>query len=141
MRRANVAIVRENHPLPTMDKLLPKMKNAKFFTKLDIKDAFHQIEIQPDSRHITTFITSKGLFRYKRLMFGISCAPEIFQKVIERMLLGCEGVINFIDDILIYGEDLVEHDIRLRKVINVLEENNVILSKDKCIFGKREVNF
>lgn len=141
MRRANAAIVRENHPLPTMDKLLPKMKNAKFFSKLDIKDAFHQIEILPDSRHITTFITSKGLFRYKRLMFGISCAPEIFQKVIERMLLGCDGVISFIDDILVYGEDLQEHDMRLKKVMNVLEENNVILSKEKCTFRKRELNF
>lgn len=141
MRRANEAIVRENHPLPTMDKLLPKMKNAKVFTKLDIKDAFHQLEIDPASRHITTFITSKGLFRYKRLMFGISCAPEIFQKTLERMLLGCEGVVNYIDDILIYGKDLIEHDSRLKKVISVLNENNVVIRNDKCCFRMEKVNF
>uniref|UniRef100_A0A2H1X000 RNA-directed DNA polymerase n=1 Tax=Spodoptera frugiperda TaxID=7108 RepID=A0A2H1X000_SPOFR len=57
MRRANMAIKRENHPLPTMDQLLPKMREAKLFTKLDIKDAFHHIELHPDSRPITTFIT------------------------------------------------------------------------------------
>ncbi|XP_022836497.1 uncharacterized protein K02A2.6-like [Spodoptera litura] len=141
MRRANKAILRENHPLPTMDKLLPKMKNAKYFSKLDIKDAFHQIELHPDSRHITTFITSKGLFRYKRLMFGISCAPEIFQKTLERMLLGCEGTINFIDDILVYGKNIEEHDQRLEKVIKTLEENNVVLRKDKCTFRQQKVQF
>ncbi|CAH1994375.1 unnamed protein product [Acanthoscelides obtectus] len=141
MRRANEAIIRENHPLPTMDKLLPKMKNAKVFTKLDIKDAFHQLEIDPASRHITTFITSKGLFRYKRLMFGISCAPEIFQKTLERMLLGCEGVVNYIDDILIYGKDSLEHDLRLKKVISVLNENNVVIRNDKCCFRMEKVSF
>lgn len=70
MRRANTANLHENHPLPTMDKLLLKMKSAKYFSKLDIKDAFHQVELHPDSRYITTFITSKGLFRYKRLIFS-----------------------------------------------------------------------
>lgn len=94
MRRANAAIRRENHPLQIMDKLLPRVRDAKYFSKLDIRDAFHQLDLHPDSRHITTFITSRGLFRYKRLMFGITCAHEIFQKTIERILLGCDGVIN-----------------------------------------------
>lgn len=76
MRRANLAIKRENHPLPTMEQLLPKIQNAKMFSKLDIKDAFHQLELVPESRHITTFISGKGFYRFKRLMFGITCAPE-----------------------------------------------------------------
>ncbi|KAG6461364.1 hypothetical protein O3G_MSEX012576 [Manduca sexta] len=134
MRRANAAIKRENHPLPTMDQLLPKIRNAKLFSKLDIKDAFHHIVLHPDSRFITTFITNKGLFRYKRMMFGITCAPEIFQKTLERILLGCEGVINFIDDILIYGKDLKEHDNRLNKVLQVLEQYNVVLRPEKCVY-------
>lgn len=141
MRRANAAIQRENHPLPTMEELLPKVREAKIFSKLDIRDAFHHIELHPDSRHITTFITSKGLYQYKRMMFGISCAPEIFQKTLERILLCCEGVINFIDDILAFGKDLEEHDLRLKKVMAVLEENNVMLREDKCIFGVKKVHF
>ncbi|KAJ0169146.1 hypothetical protein K1T71_014941 [Dendrolimus kikuchii] len=131
MRRANKTISRENHPLPTMDKLLPKIKNARFFSKLDIKDAFHQLELHPDSRHITTFITSKGLYRYKRLMFGITCAPEIFQKTLERIFLECEGTVNFIDDILVYGESEEIHKQRLERVMKTLEDNNIVLSKDK----------
>ncbi|XP_055910452.1 uncharacterized protein K02A2.6-like [Eupeodes corollae] len=141
MRRANTAIKRENHPLPTMNELLPKVCDAKVFSKLDIKDAFHQIELHPNSRHITTFITSKGLFRYKRMMFGITCAPEIFQKLLERILLKCDGVMNFIDDILVYGKDETEHHERLNNVKEVLQQNNVVLCEEKCVYGLKKVQF
>lgn len=141
MRRANAAIMRENHPLPTMEHLLPRIRKAKYFTKLDIKNAYHQVELHPDSRHVTTFITSKGLYRYKRLMFGISSAPELFQKIMERMLIQCEGSINFIDDILVFGSSEKEHDARLKVVLGVLKENNVLLNEAKCIYKVQQVNF
>ncbi|XP_045452156.1 uncharacterized protein K02A2.6-like [Melitaea cinxia] len=141
MRRANTAIMRENHPLPSMEHLLPKIRKAKYFTKLDIKNAFHQVELHPDSRYITTFISSKGLYRYKRLMFGITCAPELFQKILEKMLLKCDGAINFIDDILIYGRTEQEHDLRLQNVSQVLKENNVLLNNDKCLYKVKQVSF
>ncbi|KAL0884211.1 hypothetical protein ABMA27_016213 [Loxostege sticticalis] len=120
MRRANMAILRENHPLPTMEHLLPKIRKAE---------------------HITTFISSKGLYRFKRLMFGITSAPELFQKILEKMLLKCDGAINFIDDILIYGRTEQEHDLRLQKVLQVLKENNVLLNDDKCLYKVQKVNF
>lgn len=141
MRRANKAILRENHPLPTMEHLLPKIRKAEYFTKLDIKNAFHQVELHPDSRHITTFISSKGLYRYKRLMFGITCAPELFQKILEKILLKCDGAINFIDDILIYGQTEQEHDMRLQRVLQVLKENDVLLNEEKCLYKVKKVNF
>lgn len=141
MRRANTAILRENHPLPCMDNLLPKIKKARYFSKLDIKNAFHQIEIHPNSRYLTTFITAKGLYRYKRLMFGITCAPELFQKIVEKMLIGLDGVMNFIDDILVYGEDELQHDERLSKVTEVLKNNNVLLNDDKCVYKVQKINF
>nr|XP_049707012.1 uncharacterized protein K02A2.6-like [Helicoverpa armigera] len=141
MRVANKAILREHYPLPTMDKLLPKFRKARIFSKLDIRDAFHQIEISEESRHITTFITTRGLFRYKRLMFGISCAPELFQKTLERILLPCEGTLNFIDDIIVYGSDEVEHKARLDRVLEVLKEYNVTLNQKKCVFNAKVVEF
>ncbi|XP_063634881.1 uncharacterized protein K02A2.6-like [Cydia splendana] len=141
MRRANTAILRENHPLPCMDKLLPEIGKAKYFSKLDIKDAFHQLELHPDCRHITTFITAKGLYQYKRLMFGISCAPEIFQKVLEKLLVKCDGVLNFIDDILVFGDNEEQHDMRLAMVLEVLKENDILLNEQKCIYKVRKVHF
>ncbi|XP_043471652.1 uncharacterized protein K02A2.6-like [Leptopilina heterotoma] len=141
MRCPNKAIIRKNHPIPTMHQLLPKFRKATVFSKLDISNAFHQIEIDENSRYITTFITSKGLFRYKRLMFGITCAPENFQNIMETMLLGCEGVVNFIDDIVVFGSDEKEHSMRLRHVLQVLRENNVLLNENKCIFNAKEIKF
>ena len=94
MRRANKAIIRENHPVPTMDQLITKFRKALLFSKLNIKLAFQQIELSEESRHITTFITNTRLYRYKRLMFGISCAPECFQTILERILLPAEGVLT-----------------------------------------------
>nr|CAI5858972.1 unnamed protein product [Callosobruchus analis] len=141
MRKANTAIKRENYPLPTIDSLLPKFRKARYFSRLDIKNAFHQVEISEESRYITTFITSKGLYRYKRLLFGINAAPEIFQKIVEKMLLPCEGTVNFIDDILIYGCTEKEHDSRVKSTLNLLKDNNVLLNKEKCMFKIQEIRF
>lgn len=141
MRRANQAIIREKHPLPTMDQLMPRFRNAKIFSKLDLKNSFHQLELSEDCRHITTFICSQGLFRYKRLMFGISCAPEFFQKNLERVLLPCTGVVNFIDDIVVYGSNRDEHGERLKKVLQVLKCNHILLNDAKCVFGVAQIEF
>ncbi|XP_055604197.1 uncharacterized protein K02A2.6-like [Uranotaenia lowii] len=132
MRRANEAVERENHPLPTFEDFLPHLAKAKFFSRLDVKNAFHQVEISERSRDITTFITRKGLFRYTRLMFGINCAPELFQKTMEQVLSGCEGCLVFIDDIIV-------HNMRLKKVLQRLREWNVVLNETKCIYGVSEM--
>ncbi|KAG7302949.1 hypothetical protein JYU34_012943 [Plutella xylostella] len=141
MRRANLAIIREKYPLPTMEQLLPKFRNAKVFSKLDLKNSFHQLELSQDSRYITTFICSHGLYRYKRLMFGISCAPECFQKNLERLLLHCEGVVNFIDDIVVFGSNEAEHETRLSKTLQVLHDNDVLLNDDKCVLRAKKIEF
>lgn len=141
MRLPNKAIIREKHPLPTMEDMMPNLRHSKWFSKLDIKSAFHQLEISEGSRHITTFITKQGLFRYKRLMFGISCAPEIFQKVMEKLLLGCDGCIVYIDDILIFARDELEHDQRLEKVLINLRNAGVKLNTNKSIIKVKSVVF
>lgn len=141
MRRANKAIKREIYPLPTIEGLLPKVYGSTIFSTIDVKNAFHQIEIASSSRYITTFITNRGLYRYKRLMFGISCAPEIFQKTMEKILIGCDGAEIYMDDILIHGKDDKQHSERLEIVQKRLKEYNVLLNKTKCIYGKREVVF
>lgn len=141
MRLANKAIIREKHPLPTMDDMLPNLRNSKWYSKLDITNAFHQVEISESSRHITTFISKQGLFRYTRLMFGISCAPELFQKVMEKLLLGCVGCVVYIDDILIFAETETEHDGRLECVLRKLRNAGVKLNKSKSEIKVKTVAF
>jgi hypothetical protein len=69
-------------PIPTVDEVIQVLNQSKVFSKLDIRLAYHQIELTPDSREITAFMTHKGVYRYKRLMFGVNCAPEMYNKVI-----------------------------------------------------------
>ena len=78
MRQANQAIVRKKHPVPTVEETLQEVSNDKVFSKLDLNMAFHQIELHPDSRDMTTFATPNGLYRYKRLLFGVNMATEKF---------------------------------------------------------------
>ena len=85
MRQANLAIVREKHPVPTVEETLQEVSNAKVFSKLDLNMAFHQIELHPDSRDITTFAVPNGLYRYKRLLFGVNMATEKFQKLFGKL--------------------------------------------------------
>ena len=86
MRAANQAIERERHPVPTVEDLIVDLNGATVFSKIDLNQGYHQLELDEDSRSITTFAMHIGLFRYKRLSFGINSAAEIFQKSIEEVL-------------------------------------------------------
>ena len=79
MREANKAILRERHLLPTLDEVIHDQNGATVFSKLDLNQGYHQLLLHPDSRRITKFSTHAGLFRYKRLSFGINAAAEKFQ--------------------------------------------------------------
>ena len=76
MRQAHCAVERERYPIPNIDEVLQDMNNSKVFSKLYLRWGYHQIESSEESCEITTFITHKGLYRYKRLRLGISSAPE-----------------------------------------------------------------
>ncbi|XP_055589748.1 uncharacterized protein K02A2.6-like [Uranotaenia lowii] len=140
MRYPNTAIQREYYPLPVIDTFLNRLRGSVCFSKLDITSAFHHIELHPDSRGITTFMTGRGLMRFKRLFFGINCAPEIFQRVMTQIVNGIDGVIVYIDDIVVTGRTRQEHDTRLRQVLKVIRQNNALLNEKKCSFGVDEID-
>ena len=96
--------------MPTVDELLRDMNGSQFFSKLDLKMGFYQFVLSPESRDITTFSTHVGTYRYKRLMFGISAAPEIYQREVANIISGITGVANLADDIIIHGKSKAEHD-------------------------------
>lgn len=75
------------------------------------------------------------ILRYKRLMFGVSCAPELFQKVMDTIVAGLEGVIVYLDDCLVSGRTQEEHDFRLNALLNRFKEYGVLLNWDKCVFN------
>ena len=87
------------------------------FSKLDLKWGYYQIELSEESRSI------KVLFRYKRLMFGITSAPEKYQQVIQQIWNDCSGTVNISDDVIVYGSDTAEHDEKLKKVLTRLRDS------------------
>ncbi|PIK47188.1 hypothetical protein BSL78_15958 [Apostichopus japonicus] len=141
MRSPNKVIRRERHITPTVDDLFHDINGATIFSKLDLNAGYHQIELDEASRFITTFSTHVGLRRYKRLNFGISSATKIFQNIIKQVLHGISGVINFSDDILVYGPSQSDHDKSLEAVFKRLSEHNLTINKEKCTFYKHALEF
>ncbi|XP_038063208.1 uncharacterized protein K02A2.6-like [Patiria miniata] len=141
MREANRAVQRERHPMPTLDDIITDLNGCTVFSTLDMTAGYHQFELEEECRNITTFSTHVGLFRYKRLMFGINAASEIFQSAVAQLLTGLSGCRNVSDDILVYGKDQQEHDRNLKAVLDRLQSHNARLNKSKCKFAQPEVKF
>ena len=141
MRQANRAIQRHHYPVPTVDELLRDMNGAQYFSKIDLKLGFHQFVLSPESRDITTFNTHVGVYRYKRLMFGINAAPELYQREVADIIRGLAGVANLADDIVIHGKTKSEHDQRLFDTLTRLEKAGMTLNRAKCVFGSRSIDF
>ena len=141
MRQANRAILREKHPMPTIEETLQEMSGAKVFSKLDLNMAFHQVELAPESRDITTFAAPNGLYHYKRLLFGVNMATEKFQHIIWQILKDCPGAHNIHDDIRVIGASEEEHDERLNQVMKKLEESGLTLNYDKCQIGVSSMEY
>ena len=141
MRQANSAIIREKHPIPTVEETLQEISHAKVFSRLDLNMAFHQIELHPDSRDITTFAAPNGLYRYKRLIFGVNMATEKFQQIMWQVIKDCPGTYNLHDDIIVVGADDKEHDENLNRTVHKLQESGLTLNYDKCEIGVNKMIF
>ena len=137
----NKCVKREVYPLPRISDMLSDLKEGVMFSKLDANSGFWQVKLDPKSKLLTTFVTPWGRFCFKRMPFGISSAPEYFQRAMEKILKGLDGVICLMDDILVYGKNANEHWYRLSKVLKRIEKSGVTLSKEKCEFGTSEVKF
>ena len=140
----NKYIVPENYPFPRIDDLVVRFRNAKYFTKLDIKWAFWSIPIREKDRYKTAFVTHHGHWQWKRLPFGLKSSPAIFQRCLANIIRKYnlnKSVVNYIDDILIFSETYEEHLKLIELTLNALFENGFKLNWQKCEFAAEEVVF
>ena len=136
-RPLNEALMREHHKLSTLDDVLPKFKNAKIFTKLDVKEAFWHIKLDTKSSFLTTMNTPIGRVRWTRLPFGLNVSSEIFQKHLSVALQGLEGIVNVADDIMIIGsgttteEAMKNHDENYENLKKRCQDKDIRLNEEK----------
>ena len=128
--------LREVHPLSMVDETLAQMAGAAVFSKLDANCGFWQIPL-----HENSFITPFGHFYFKKLPFGISSAPEYFQRRMSAILVEHRGVLCHMDDIFIFGCDQGEHDARLAAALRSIQAAGVTLNADKCLFSQTSISF
>lgn len=130
------------YPMPSIFDFRAKIGPATWFSKLDLKSAFHQIEIDSKDRHKLAFsIKGRGQFCFARVPFGIASAPAIMQRVVDQVTAALEGVCCYMDDILVYAESEKELIKRTTELVKHLTENNLCINFDKSQFGARTLRF
>lgn len=137
----NKHVQKVHHPLPLIEDMFAKMSGGVQFSKIDLRNAYTQFELDEDSKKLLTLSTHKGLFQVNRLMYGITVASGLFQKYMEQLFMGMDFVVCFLDDILITGRNKAEHYKNLRKVLEKLEHAGLTVNKDKCKFFVDSVEY
>jgi transposase InsO family protein len=141
LRYVNSQIVVEYHPMPLLLELVSACAGAKYYSAIDLSQAYHQVVLEEDSRDITGFVTCFGTFRYRRLCFGLASAPAFFQRLMDQLLRGLHGVAWYLDDVLVWGTTLKEHDVRLSAVFQKLAATGLRVAPGKCQLGVQKVIF
>lgn len=142
-RKLNDKTVNDKFPIPQIEEILDSLGKSAYFTTLDLKSGFHQIEMDPKHQEKTAFSTALGHFEFLRMPFGLKNAPATFQRAMNNILVDLIGTICFVylDDIIIIGENLGEHIKNLNTVLQRLADFNLKIQLDKCEFMRRETEF
>ena len=131
----------DSYPIPKANDLFATLAGGKSFSKLDLSHAYLQLVLDEESRKFTTINTHKGLFHYKRLPFGVSSAPAIFQRTMDSLLQGIPQTCVYLDDILITGTTVEEHLKNLDEVLCRLQAAGLRLKSSKCLFMAPSVEY
>lgn len=146
-RRLNDVTVSEIYPLPLINDILDQLGHSKYFSTLDLASGFHQLILDPKDTEKTGFsVTTNGIsghFEFTRMPFGLKNAPSTFQRMMNLVLSGLQGIHCYIylDDCILYSHTLLSHMEKLELVFSRLREANLKLQPDKCEFLRREVAY
>ena len=142
-RALNEKTINDAYPLPNITEILDQVGSAKYYTVLDLASGFHQIRMDPRDAHKTAFSTPYGHYEFCRMPFGLKNAPGTFQRLMDNLLRGLQGVILFVylDDIVIYANSLEEHEHKFKLLVERLRLAGLKLQIDKCEFLRRKVNY
>lgn len=137
----NKALQANPYPVLVVQHLLHSLGPGSIFAKLDLAQAYQQLPVDDASAEAQTIVTHRGAFKCRRLQFGISVAPGLFQNLMERLLQGLPGAVPYFDDVLISASSRNELISRVRAVLLRFRESDLKLKKSKCMIGVPNVEF
>ncbi|XP_056096372.1 uncharacterized protein K02A2.6-like [Rhinichthys klamathensis goyatoka] len=137
----NPELQAEQYPLPRIEDIFATLAGGQLFSKIDLAEAYLQMEMEEDSKVFLTINTFKGLYRYNRLVFGVASAPALWQRAMDQVLQGCPGTQCYLDDIIITGDSDSGHLENLARVLRRLEEYGLRARRDKCEFFKDTITY
>ncbi|KAL3975969.1 inner nuclear membrane protein Man1 [Sarotherodon galilaeus] len=131
----------DQYPLPRIEDIFTAVAGGKHFSKIDLAQAYLQMEVEETSRKYLVINTHKGLYQYNRLVFGIASAPAVWQRAMDQVLQGIPGTQCFLDDIIVTGVDEETHLANLTAVLARLEKYGLRANKNKCEFFKDAIEY
>jgi hypothetical protein len=139
----NAVTIKNKYPLPRIDDLMDQLRQAKYFSKIDLQSGYHQMKIRPEDIHKTTFVTRYGQYEYTVVSFGLTNAPAYFMNMMNKVFMDelDKCVVIFIDDILVFSQTTEEHEKHLRIVLGKLRQHQLYAKFSKCEFWMEEVTF
>lgn len=142
-RALNKQTIKNSHPLPRIDDLLDQLRTAKYFSKIDLRSGYNQVQIHPEHIHKTAFKTRYGHYEYRVMPFGLCNAPATFQRLMNDILRPFldKFVIVYLDDIMVFSPTLDQHHDHLQQVFNVLKKHQLYAALDKCEFYQTSTEF
>ncbi|XP_046145387.1 uncharacterized protein LOC123988679 [Osmia bicornis bicornis] len=142
-RKLNEKTIGDAYPLPNITEILDHIGDAQYFSVFDLASGFQQIEMDSKDRHKTAFSTPNGHYEYIRMPEGLKNAPAPFQRLMDQVLRGLQGIEVFVylDDIVVYAKNLEQHGKKVRRLFTRLADAGLTLQPDKCEFVKTEVAY
>ena len=142
-RSLNAFTVKDAYPLPSISQALNSLAGSSWFSTLDLRQGFHQVEVRPEDREKTAFYSTQGLMQFRKLGFGMCNAPATFQRLMELILGGLSWTeaLTYLDDVIVFNSSFEQHMSSLTEVLQRLQQAGLKLNKAKSYFCYRRVNY
>ena len=142
-RKLNNVTKKDVYPLPRIDDTFDRLRHSTYFSSMDLKSGYWQIEVDERDREKTAFVTPDGLYEFKVMPFELCTAPATFQRVMDTVLAGLkwQTCLVYLDDVVVFAPDFDEHLRRLRVILDTLKKAHLTLKPAKCHFGYQELKF
>ena len=140
-RKLNTITKSDRYPVPLLRSVSSQLHGKNCYSKIDLVRAYNQIPIHPEDIEKTAISTPFGLFEYVCMPFGLRNAGATFQRFMDNAFMNCNHVFIYMDDILVFSNNEEDHKSHLREVFEILHNNDLKISLDKCEFMKTEIDF